>query len=266
MHGKWSELPLFDFVEFPLEESKSLGWKLKWDGDKRAKLLGMAVKLGNHIKDIKRRKAKNARAKFLSLKSDFERKGWGIISNFLEGEIGRGEADRLLRKELKRVYREVFRLGHESSGMSDWVELTSRDMEWLESAYREEVKYLRRFLNDMETGEGTMDYRKRWRMYVDTLEHVFFSGKMVSVPDGFVIDWIMNRSAEHCAGCELLRKKSPYTKNSLPTVPKAGATPCLSNCKCRLRVRRPKTSQEYEIADRKNKRSILLALTKIKGG
>ncbi len=268
MHGRWNELPVFDFVEVegPLVEGKSLGWKLKWDGDKRAKLLGMAVKLGDHIKDIKRRKAKNARAKFLSLKADLERKGWAVISDFIEGRLSKEEAEKLLRRELKQAYRRAFELGHESSGMSDWVELTDRDLEWLESAYREEVGYLKRFLDDVDAGRGAMDYRKRWRMYVDTLEHVFFSGKMVSVPEGFVIDWVMNRLAEHCEGCEILKKNSPYTRNSLPTVPKAGATPCLSNCRCRLRVRKPRSLEEYKAADRKNRRSLLRLLKKVKGG
>ncbi len=269
MYGKWAELPVFDFMDVSSEvlaEAKSIGWKNKWDELKRIQLLGMAVKLGGFLRDIRRRKARNARAKFLKIKEEFRKKGWAVLSDFIEGRLGRAEAEAGLRKLMREYYRKAFELGHESSGMADWVELSDRDHEWVNSSYKEEVRYLVRFLDDIESGNGKVDYRKRWEMYVETLEHVFFSGKMVSVPEGYVIDWVMNRSAEHCGGCEFLRKNSPYTRNSLPTVPKAGATPCLSNCRCRLRVRLPKSREEYVRANRKSRKSILLQLRKIKQG
>lgn len=48
--------------------------------------------------------------------------------------------------------------------------------------------------------------------------------------------------------CLVLAANSPYTKWNLPTVPKSGATRCLSNCKCKLTVTVGALSKE-ELAD-----------------
>lgn len=41
--------------------------------------------------------------------------------------------------------------------------------------------------------------------------------------------------AEHCPDCLILNANSPYTVQTLPTYPAAGATQCKGNCQCNLR-------------------------------
>lgn len=47
------------------------------------------------------------------------------------------------------------------------------------------------------------------------------------------INWVLH-PAEHCGDCIELAANSPYTANTLPTLPGAGATQCRSNCQCTL--------------------------------
>ncbi|WP_089322490.1 hypothetical protein [Desulfurobacterium atlanticum] len=44
---------------------------------------------------------------------------------------------------------------------------------WLDGARKHEYKYLNGFLRDLEKKSGKMDYRKRWEMYVNTLDFVY---------------------------------------------------------------------------------------------
>lgn len=51
-----------------------------------------------------------------------------------------------------------------------------------------------------------------------------------------LIDWQLN-PAEHCPDCTSLADGSPYTSDTLPTVPGGGDTRCRGNCKCTLHRR-----------------------------
>ncbi len=262
-HQHFNDQPIFDFL---LVEAKAIGWKLKWNKDKKAKALGMIIKLGDYTKKLKRNASKRERAKFLKLKQEFETKGWTILKKFIDGKIKKDEAEKQLRKLFRETYRQAFLMGWRSSGLSDWVELSDEDWQWLESALKEEFTYLSQFLDDIQKGYQKMPYRRRWQMYVDTLEHVFWVGKISVIPEAFVIDWVVDSKAERCKGCLFLKLNSPYTVFTLPTVPKAGATPCLSNCRCKLRARPPRSQLEYTAAKNKKKRSILKVLQDIKKG
>lgn len=261
LHEKWMEEPIFDI----LVEGKQIGWKKKWDNTKKFRALGMALKMGKAWKERKRRKAKLTRRKFNNLKEKFKKEGWKWIELLRGGNIDVSTAYRKLRELFKDYYHQAFMLGYESSGLSDFIEVDKEELKWVDSALREETKYLLKFLQDVATSQGKMDYLKRWEMYVNTLDHVYWGGRMVVVPEGFVIDWVL-MPAEHCEGCILLAKNSPYTRDTLPTTPRAGATPCLSNCKCRLRIREPKDLIEYKAAKNKSKASLLLRLKRIKDG
>ncbi|MCX7726860.1 MAG: hypothetical protein N2053_08420, partial [Chitinispirillaceae bacterium] len=202
---------------------------------------------------------------YTQIQQQFFQQGWAILSQFINKKIDRDEAERKLRKLFRKYYAETFASGWRASGLADWVEMSDEDWKWLESALQEEFTYLSQFLSDIERGYQVMPYIQRWEMYVKTLDHVYWVGKLSVIPDGFVIDWVISK-AEHCKGCIFLRDNSPYTIYTLPTVPRAGTTPCLSNCKCKLRVRKPRSQQEYIAAKNHQKRSLLKILKDIKEG
>jgi hypothetical protein len=151
------------------------------------------------------------------------------------------------------------------------------DTRWVESAYRHEMRHFNKFLReivasaepevlrkeiDPKTGKPTVDPRTgrptgklirvappkvsvrgddmihaRMQAYADTVKHVYYAGRVMGTPDGMVIDWISPLDRRTCRGCRFLSDNSPYTKNSLPSTPRAGDTRCLNNCRCRLVVR-----------------------------
>lgn len=46
--------------------------------------------------------------------------------------------------------------------------------------------------------------------------------------------WRLGANEDHCDACPELAAASPWTSETLPTVPGANHTPCLFNCKCHL--------------------------------
>ncbi len=269
-HDRWLFESVFDFCEFDekiLLEAKAIGYHNHLDSsDRKYVSLLTALKLGDTLKKLKRREGKKYRYKFKKLKADMEKEGWKYISALMDGQISETEAYSKLREMFKKYYKEAFELGYQSSGVADYVDLEDKDYKWVDSALKQELKYLRKFLEDISSEAGRMAYLKRWQMYVNTLDHIFWAGKVSVIPAGFVIDWVVDSRAERCDSCKFLKMHSPYTIETLPTTPRAGMTICLSNCKCRLRVRQPKSLQEYKIAKSRNKRSILTKLQHIKRG
>lgn len=47
-------------------------------------------------------------------------------------------------------------------------------------------------------------------------------------------DWELGAVEDHCEDCPYLAENSPYTKETLYTVPRGFETPCKGNCACRL--------------------------------
>ena len=71
-------------------------------------------------------------------------------------------------------------------------------------------------------------------MYVETLDGVFHHGQVDGSPDFVKIHWVLHE-ARHCDSCIKIAAGSPYTKKTLPAVPRDGTSHCLSNCRCELR-------------------------------
>ena len=57
-----------------------------------------------------------------------------------------------------------------------------------------------------------------------------------AIASGELIFWVLH-PAKHCGGCLALAGDSPFTPETLPTVPGAGDTPCRGNCNCTLERR-----------------------------
>ena len=94
--------------------------------------------------------------------------------------------------------------------------------------------------------------RRRMMAYADTLKHVYYAGRVKGTPKGMVIDWISPLDRHTCKGCRYMAEHSPWTRDSIPTTPRAGDTRCLSNCRCRL-VMREVTPEVYAQLARRTK-------------
>ena len=212
----------------------------------------------------KKRATDRAFKKYKRLKEKFRNEGWELIENFLKGELKAGQLRFRLKKLFKETYFRAYSLGMEASGVP-FVKPEKTDLSWLDGARKHEYQYLNSFLRDIETKSGKMDYKRRWEMYVNTLDFVYRAGKVEALPAQYVIDWIMT-DAEHCESCLFLERHSPYTKWTLPCIPRDGTTRCLSNCRCYLRLRPPNSRKEWLQANSVNKNWMLRELKRIKKG
>ncbi len=141
-----------------------------------------------------------------------------------------------IKETLRAAYHEAFSLGLRAGGWSGPLEPS--DTHFLASFALEEWGYLRQFLQDVQGGRGRMPYEQRLALYGQTVDAVFWAGKFAAHSSGVKIHWVLTE-AEHCEDCIQWAMHSPYSKDTLPALPRDGKSQCLSNCKCELRFEEP---------------------------
>lgn len=156
---------------------------------------------------------------------------------------------------MKPAWKRVFEAGVRSAGIEGTgkgskgkplVKLDPEDEKWLKSAMQHEMKFLNGMLKAVHDESFKMPLPQRVQMYVRTLESFYDSARVIGLPATVIMHWSDSHDDRTCPGCEYLFKHSPYTKNTLPTTPRSGATQCLSNCRQRLVIRQ--SSPEKVIA------------------
>jgi hypothetical protein len=155
---------------------------------------------------------------------------------------------------LKDAYRKAYDLGTEASGIGRSAPgLTAHqgvdEKRWLDSVYSQEQKYFNRFLQDLISGQSQTMAEVRIRNYANAIRSVYEASRTVQLPEDVLIYWVLE-SGNPCSECRLLHRHSPYTKDTLPTTPKAGSTRCLSYCYCKLRIVKAKQSEVERVARR----------------
>lgn len=76
--------------------------------------------------------------------------------------------------------------------------------------------------------------------YTDSLEAQFYNGYVAALPpDARIIDWQLDpdKAVDHCPDCLDIASAGPYSRKTLPTVPRAGDTQCMWRCKCKLVIK-----------------------------
>lgn len=72
---------------------------------------------------------------------------------------------------------------------------------------------------------------------INSLDAQFFRGMLAGAGDNQIFSWELGGAVVmHCPDCITMNVNSPYLKQNLPTVPRAGETQCHSYCKCTLRA------------------------------
>lgn len=154
-----------------------------------------------------------------------------------------------MKGALRKGYQDAFRMGLESSGVGKFRAVVAEaDREYVEKAVRTEMRYFNKVLAQIDRGQLKGSLMNRLGAYAETLKHVYYAGRVMGTPSGMIIDWISPMDRNVCKGCAFLYRNSPYTKKTLPTTPRAGDTPCLNRCRCRL-VMRTVPKEAYEKID-----------------
>lgn len=180
------------------------------------------------------------------VKAKFAGKLDRAINDYSRGNLSQSELEGRFQAAIAGSYSDAYRSGLDRWGRSD---LSKRDEQWLRRAVSGEAKYARNFAADIASGAvSPSQAANRAGMYADSLDSVRTNGWVEGSPDGTVFVWELG-VARHCNDCPSLAMASPYTKEDLPTVPRAGDTQCQSRCACHLRIESgggvlPKTALE----------------------
>lgn len=158
---------------------------------------------------------------------------------------------------MKVAWRDVFHAGVRSTGIrgvgsgnrGTLVKLDPEDEAWLKGAMKHEMRFLNRMIAAVDEGTYKMPLDRRVAMYVQTLESFFDSARVIGLPATVTMRWTGANDERTCAGCRYLFENNPYSKKTLPTVPRAGLTPCLSNCRDRLVLRQATPDEVVRVTD-----------------
>lgn len=168
---------------------------------------------------------------------------WRAVNRHDKGRTSLADFKEEATKVMKRAWKDAFLAGIRSTGIAgrgqgmSGVELAADDEKWLRSAMAHEMRFLNKFIAAVESGDYKMPLERRTEMYVRALESFYDSARVIGLPATSVLRWTGKRDKKVCASCVYLHKHNPYHKKTLPTVPRAGLTICLTNCRDRLLVR-----------------------------
>lgn len=167
-----------------------------------------------------------------------------IVKFYQSNRIDEREFRKQMIATMKKAWKEVFIAGVRAVGIGGQgpgkalVQLTPEDERWVRTAMAHEMQFLNGMLQAIVEKSFVMALPRRIGMYVDALESFYDSARVIGLPATTAISWIIPKKDKRvCASCVYLAEHSPYSKRTLPTVPRSGATLCLTNCRDRLFVR-----------------------------
>lgn len=200
-------------------------------------------------RDKKHHLRTTANRQYDRVKAEFRLAMRDVVFGWQKGKYSEKEFEKLGRAAFDKAYETAFRLGLKASGVAlldhprkrkEGPQLFRHDERWLKSSLRDERKYWNKFMLDVTSGAiaaKRFTAAERIDMYADTLDHVYDAARVVGHPSHSIIYWVMDPKKESCPLCIFLQKNSPYTRETLPGVPRDGNT-CmgLSRCGCELRI------------------------------
>lgn len=214
--------------------TKNLLSKSNVDPKDHAKILKIGVTVG--------------RKKLAEVQERVRKKVGASIVSFQSGDLDADGLREVTTATMKEAWRDAFLSGIRAAGVPGTETghgklvvpdvLPAADEVWLKSAMQHEMGFLNDFLDDIVNENLRMPVLRRLQMYVDALGSFYESARVIGLPQEVLLWWAGPHDKNSCAGCKFLWENGPYTKLTLPTTPRAGLTPCLTNCRDRILVRR----------------------------
>lgn len=224
-----------------LEEGKSIGTAML-KGNVGERDLSMRYLPRQQVKDALQDASQNAPAALAQVYTTHRGSLLGLALRFSTGRLSRDEARlrsaKLIREAYERV-REIARRASAIESLAHESHIYTEEEKWFRTAVREEVGYFHHFLEDIRR-RRVSNIAERVEAYVKALRFMYEAARVQAMPDNVLLYWTGPRQAqdEHvCDGCEYLMERSPFTKDSIPAVPRDGMTQCLTNCRHRILVR-----------------------------
>ena len=164
----------------------------------------------------------------------FQRQLTLALRAFQGGNIDVDELEQRWARSIATHYEPAYRMGS-----AQWPKagVGATDQQFIKAAARSEIGFVSRFAR--EVGAGKMSERQiaaRLDQYALGLESVKTSGWTRKAPDSTWFAWRLGVTSFHCSDCPTLAAASPFSRDQLPTRPRAGDTSCRSRCKCFLEI------------------------------
>jgi hypothetical protein len=180
------------------------------------------------------------KARYTRLEKQFRqelKRAWERVKP--ENERSLREFERWFKRKLQEYQAETYLIAKRIRG--DYTPLTQEELRFLHGRYSEQMKYFRRFIEDVRAGRGRMNYALRLDLYAKDLwgiyQSAFWRGQVYTVGRRYL--WKLSE-AEHCEDCVKRaaesQAKGGYTWEELVELglPGEGKTRCLNNCKCTI--------------------------------
>jgi hypothetical protein len=179
-------------------------------------------------------------AAFLDLRTGTEAELRALVTQLVAGELTPAAFGEQFLTILQGAHAQAGYLGRQLAGVLD--PFGEDDTAFGVAQAAAEAAFLNGFVADLEAGRyrnaaGELSEKAiaaRAAMYAySLLGSVNEAWVMTMPPETTLIYWHLGDS-EHCPDCPDLETGSPYTPESLPTVPGAGDTECGGRCRCWL--------------------------------
>lgn len=251
-----------------IAESKAVG-TVAFEPFSRGKRYSQMASRPSYAREV-RYELSAARKTFDKLQAEARSKLLRMAHEFEAGAYTAQEFQRLSAELLASYYERIFNTGRKASGLVKFMPKeivpTQWERSWLRSAVRQEIAYWTNFVAELAAGEvqfapkGVSELprpprrrfyaEERIEMFIKSMESMFDSARVTGLPDNSLIYWSGPgiKDKRICEGCQYVVERQPFPKELLPAVPRAGMTPCRTNCRHRLLVRQ---ADSREITRRK---------------
>lgn len=164
---------------------------------------------------------------------------YDLIDSLAAGKIDYSKFESEAMRLLTHGHAQGAYLGRKRAG--DFSPFENDDRRFAELVMDRERSFLRRFIDDVrnlryDDGAGGLDVvpiRARMSLYTHKFRGTANETFVLASPVDLEFAWEM-LADEHCNDCPRYAAGGPYKWYELPTYPAAGATQCLTNCKCVL--------------------------------
>lgn len=168
---------------------------------------------------------------------DYTRSVTQICHEVRLGHLSVDEACTRFLPEARRFFRESYLLGKAQAGWPDIPTITLVEEAELRARADAEVDFFRNLAETAQDPAKWAQVQNRAKMYGRRAWSEYQRGHIAVYPLQALLDWVLDPAADHCVDCPQIAIGGPYTRETLPTVPGAGDTACLTRCRCRLVVR-----------------------------
>lgn len=183
---------------------------------------------------------------FATAKAAFRAKAKALLVQLAHGEIDTAEFAKGFLDLLTELHTQASFAGRGVGSTFSGATVSLGEVDRLAGAWMsyEQSPYVRKFRQALES--GLYDSRKshdldperamsRVDLYADRANGTANQAMIQMLGDDEKIYWRLV-DAEHCADCPGLADGSPYTRKTLPCVPKDGSTECGEGCQCYLEI------------------------------